>query len=120
MLWKTRDSYNCDVLAQAAATAALESRDYAQGTWQRVRAERVRLREALVALGFRVLPSQSNFLLAHVPAGKNARALRDGLETHGLLVRYFDAPRIDDALRITVGTNEQSDRLLAALNALLY
>ena len=115
MLWKTRDSYNCDVLAQAAATAALESRDYAQATWQRVRSERLRVREALSALGFRVHESQSNFLLAHVPAKHNARALRDALETRGLLVRYFDAPRIDDALRITVGTDAQNDRLLAAL-----
>jgi histidinol-phosphate aminotransferase len=66
-----------------------------------------------------VHPTQSNFLLAHVPSGKQARALRDGLEQHGLLVRYFDAPRIDDALRITVGTEGQNDKLLAALRALL-
>jgi histidinol-phosphate aminotransferase len=129
MLWKTRDSYNVDALAQAAATAALEHRDYARATWERVRSERARLRDALVALGFRVHPSQSNFLLAHLPAGygrdaagggeKPARALRDQLEHRGLLVRYFDAPRIDDALRITVGTDAQNDRLLAALRALL-
>lgn len=119
MLWKTRDSYNCDVLAQAAATAALESRDYARSTWERVRAERARLREALLGLGLRVHPSESNFLLAHVPDGRDARALRDALEGHGLLVRYFDAPRIADALRITVGTDEQNDRLLTALRALL-
>jgi histidinol-phosphate aminotransferase len=117
MLWKTRDSYNVDVLAQAAATAALESHDYAHTTWERVRSERVRLREALAGLGFRVHPSQSNFLLAHVPAGHNARALRDALEQRGLLVRYFDAPRIDDALRITVGTDAQNDKLLAAVRA---
>jgi len=119
MLWKTRDSYNVDVLAQAAATAALEHRDYAQATWERVRKERVRLRAALIALGFRVHESQSNFLLAHVPAQHKARALRDALETHGLLVRYFDAPRIDDALRITVGTDAQNDKLLSALRTLL-
>ena len=119
MLWKTRDSYNVDALAQAAATAALEDRAYSVDTWKRVRAERVRLREALMELGFRVHPSQSNFLLAHVPAGARARAMRDGLETQGLLVRYFDAPRIDDALRITVGTPEQNDKLLAALRVIL-
>jgi len=119
MLWKTRDSYNVDALAQAAATAALENRAYAQASWERVRSERVRLRDALAALGFRVHPSQSNFVLAHVPARKNARALRDQLEQHGLLVRYFDAPRIDDALRITVGTEAQNDRLVAALQTLL-
>lgn len=119
MLWKTRDSYNVDALAQAAATAALVHRAYAQTTWERVRSERARLHGALTALGFRVHESQSNFLLAHVPAAKNARTMRDGLEQHGLLVRYFDAPRIDDALRITVGTEAQNDRLLSALRALL-
>jgi len=118
MLWKTRDSYNVDTLAQAAATAALEHRDYAQGTWQRVRAERERLRVALIERGFRVHPSQSNFLLAHVPKGHEARTMRDALEGHGLLVRHFDAPRIDDALRITVGTDEQDSRLLAAISAI--
>jgi histidinol-phosphate aminotransferase len=119
MLWKTRDSYNVDVLAQAAATAALEAHDYARDTWDRVRAERARLRDALTGLGFRVHPTQSNFLLAHVPPGKLARALRDGLEQRGILVRYFDAPRIDDALRITVGTDAQNDKLIAALRELI-
>jgi len=119
MLWKTRDSYNVDALAQAAATAALEDREYARTTWERVRSERARLHGALVALGFRVHPSQSNFVLAHVPLGKSARGLRDQLEQRGLLVRYFDAPRIDDALRITVGTDAQNNRLLAELSALL-
>jgi histidinol-phosphate aminotransferase len=120
MLWKTRDSYNVDALAQAAAQAALEHRDYAEDTWRRVRAERVRLHDALIGLGFRVHASQSNFLLAHVPpSGPKARALRETLETHGLLVRYFDAPRIDDALRITIGTHAQNDKLLAALRELI-
>lgn len=120
LLWKTRDSYNCDALSQAAATAALTHRAEAQLTWQRVRSERVRLRTELLALGFRVSESQSNFLLAHVPSSSRpARALRDALESeHALLVRYFDAPRIDDALRITVGTPDQNTRLLTALRAL--
>ena len=86
---------------------------------QRVRSERERLRGELGRLGFRVHPSQSNFLLAHVPAGRNARALRDALEAQGLLVRYFDAPRIDDALRITVGTDAQNETLLGALRNVL-
>lgn len=120
LLWKTRDSYNCDSIAQVAATAALTHRQAASTTWQRVRAERTRLRSELLALGFRVSESQSNFLLAYVPKTHSAQALRDALETqHGLLVRYFDAPRIADALRITVGTPEQNDRLLTGLRALL-
>jgi histidinol-phosphate aminotransferase len=119
LLWKTRDSYNCDALAQAAATAALEHRAEAQQTWQRVREERARVTAELRALGYRVPESQSNFVLAYVPMPRQARALRDALEAkYDLLVRYFDLPRIDDALRITIGTPEQNDKLLSALEAL--
>jgi histidinol-phosphate aminotransferase len=119
LLWKTRDSYNCDALSQAAATAALEHRAQAEKTWQRVRDERGRVTAALRGLGFRVPESQSNFVLAYVPQRLSARALRDALEAqYELLVRYFDLPRIDDALRITIGTPAQNDKLLGALKAL--
>jgi histidinol-phosphate aminotransferase len=119
LLTKTRDSYNVDAIAQRVATAALRDQAHAQSSWQRVRAERTRLHEALQALGFKAPRSQSNFLLATVPSGKNALELQRGLEARGLLVRYFNEPRLDDALRITVGTPEQNDRLLGALRGLL-
>ncbi|HKP63460.1 MAG TPA: histidinol-phosphate transaminase [Polyangiales bacterium] len=119
MLEKTRDSYNVDVVAQRLAAAALHSRGYAVETWKSVRQERARLVDALAALGLRVLPSQSNFLLAYVPAGASASQLRDRLEAGGLLVRHFAQDRLHDALRITVGTPEQNDRLLELLSGLL-
>ena len=81
--------------------------------------ERARLRDALTGLGFNVPGSQSNFLLATVPAGKVALDLQRALEAAGLLVRYFAEPRLKDALRITVGTAEQNDRLLKALRDLI-
>lgn len=120
LLTKTRDSYNVDAIAQRVATAALHDQAHARDSWRRVRAERARLREALLGLGFAKVPrSQSNFLLATVPHGKNALELQRALEARGLLVRYFAEPRLDDALRITVGTPEQNDRLLTALRELV-
>jgi histidinol-phosphate aminotransferase len=119
LLTKTRDSYNVDAIAQRVATAALHDQAHAQTSWERVRAERGRLYDALTSLGFKAPKSQSNFLLATVPQDKNALELQRGLEARGLLVRYFAEHRLDDALRITVGTPEQNNRLLTALGELL-
>jgi histidinol-phosphate aminotransferase len=119
MLWKTRDSYNVDAVAQRLATAALEHRDEAAETWKKVRAERARVQAALASLGFRCGDSQSNFLLARAPSGASAPALQQALEQRGVLVRYFAEPRLLDALRVTIGTVEQNDRLLRELAALL-
>jgi histidinol-phosphate aminotransferase len=117
MVTKTRDSYNVDAIAQRIATAALHDQAHARLSWERVRSERARVQRALESLGFKVPSSQSNFLLATVPAGKLGLAteLQRGLEARGILVRHFAEPRLEDALRITIGTPEQNDRLLAAL-----
>jgi histidinol-phosphate aminotransferase len=116
---KVRDSYNTDVLAQAAAVAAIEHRAQAAETWKRVIAERGRLTQALINLGFSVLPSQSNFVLATPPAtGPAAGDLYQSLKERCIFVRYFDQDRLRDKLRITVGTPEQNDALLAALGEL--
>jgi histidinol-phosphate aminotransferase len=113
---KVKDSYNCDVLAVSAAAAALEDQDYARGTWQYVRAERVRLSEALRRRGWQVIPSQANFILATCPGG-DASAIYRALKAKGILVRFFDKPGLQDKLRITIGTAEENDQLLAALPA---
>jgi histidinol-phosphate aminotransferase len=113
-LAKVKDSYNCDVLSIAAATAALEDQDHARGTWERVRAERTRLTAELGRRGWQVIPSAANFLLATCPGG-DARALYAALKARGILVRFFDRPGLTDKIRITIGTREQDDALLAAL-----
>ncbi len=118
MLWKTRDSYNVDAIAQRLACAALRDQAYARETWGKVRGERARLSAALAERGLSAPASQSNFLLAAARDAQRARALHAGLEERGILVRYFDAPRLDHRLRITVGTPEQDDRLLAAIDAI--
>jgi histidinol-phosphate aminotransferase len=119
LLTKTRDSYNVDAIAQRVATAALRDQSYAQDTWRRVRSERPRLQHELTKLGFQVPDSQSNFLLATVPERAIAQDLQKQLEARGILVRYFAEPRLDDCLRITIGTPEQNDRLLGELAKLL-
>lgn len=119
LLNKTRDSYNVDAIAQRVATAAMRDQAYARSTWERVRSERPRLQAGLHALGFAIPDSQSNFLLATVPQHAVAQDLQKALEARGLLVRYFAEARLDDCLRITIGTPEQNDRLLAELAELL-
>ncbi|HDZ08146.1 histidinol-phosphate transaminase [Pseudohongiella sp.] len=128
MLYKTRDSYNTDALSQHLATAALAARDEAAVNWQKVRDERARLGTALTGLGFAVLPSESNFLLITVPLGsdsmpgageKLAQQLYQGLKDDGILIRYFDQPRLRDKLRITVGTAHENTQLLQQLESRL-
>jgi histidinol-phosphate aminotransferase len=114
---KVKDSYNCDALSVVAATAAIEDQGYARRTWEHVRGERTRVSAALAARGWSVIPSQANFILAGCPADQNgdAGALYRALKARGILVRYFDLPGLSDKLRITVGTREENDALLAAL-----
>jgi histidinol-phosphate aminotransferase len=120
LLWKTRDSYNVDAIAQRLATAALGARTEASETWSKVRRERARVAGELARLGFALAgASQSNFVLATVPDGASALALQQTLEQRGLLVRYFADPRLAAALRITIGTPEQNDRLLVLLAELI-
>jgi len=119
MLTKTRDSYNVDAIAQALATAALEHRTEAARTWVAVRRDREALRRDLAALGLAAPPSQSNFLLTSVSAPGGAATVAARLEQDRVLVRHFAAPRLEDKLRITVGTPAENARLLAALARIL-
>jgi histidinol-phosphate aminotransferase len=118
-LHKVRDSYNLDALAQAGAAAALDHRGTYTPLIDAIRAERTRLGEALTHRGWRVAPSQANFLFARVPAGTDAAAVYQGLKDNGVLVRHFPEPaELADGLRITVGSPEENDTLLATLDRL--
>jgi len=117
---KVRDSYNTDAISQAAATAALQSRDTATETWRQVRAQRSRLIDALRHRDWDVLDSESNFILATPPTGSGrptAGWLYQQLQARAIFVRYFDTPVLAHRLRITIGTEPQIDALLAALDA---
>jgi len=116
-LMKVKDSYNVDAVAIVAAGAALADRTYYEQTRQKVIAERRRLTAALDKLRLPCLPSQANFLLA-TATRPGARQLYESLKARRILVRYFSSPRLDDKLRITVGTPEQNDALITALTEL--
>ena len=122
MISKTRDSYNVDAISQALGEAALRDRAYAEETWARVREGRQALRDGLAQLGLPSPDSQTNFLLVQVPreSPRSARELYEHLKARHILVRYFDTPRLDDRLRISVGTTEQNQRLIAALQEALH
>ena len=117
ILYKTRDSYNTDYIAQQLAAAAIQSREYAENIWEKVREAREKLAEALRQLGFSVTPSQANFLLATLPDGHNAELLYQQLKSENILVRFFDQERLQDKLRISVGTPGENASLLAALKS---
>jgi histidinol-phosphate aminotransferase len=112
------NSYPLGRLAQAGALAAMSAQDYFRSTCQRIAESRQALARGLTVLGFIVLPSQANFLFAtHKQASASELASR--LREWAILVRHFNAPRIETYLRITVGTPEDNGKLLAALARLL-
>ena len=113
-LAKVKDSYNVDAVAAAVGAAAVRDVEYTRETVERIRTTRTRLGRALAGRGFRVWPSQANFVLAR-PADGDALRLYRGLRERGVLVRYFAEPGLADKLRITVGTDQQTARLLSAL-----
>ena len=120
-LERVKDSFNSyplDCLALAGAAAALEDDAWFQETRGRIIASRDALARDLSALGFEVLPSLANFVFARHPAHRGA-ALAASLREHGVLVRHLRKARIEDFLRITVGTDEECGRLIALLSRLV-
>jgi histidinol-phosphate aminotransferase len=111
---KAKDSYPCDALSIAAATAAISDQAYARKTWEHVKRERVRLTRELEGMGYSVLPSATNFLFAAVPGG-DGRGAYEFLKQRGILVRYFDKPGQRERIRISIGTTEENDAVLKAL-----
>lgn len=112
------NSYPLDRLALAGGVAAFEDQAYFEQTCQAVMSSREGLVLALEDLGFVVLPSQTNFVFARHPSHEGAD-LAAGLRSQGVLVRHFKQARIDAFLRISVGTPEQCDQLVAALRKLV-
>jgi histidinol-phosphate aminotransferase len=112
------NSYPLDRLANAGGAAALRDREYFETTRRQVMASRKWLSAQLVELGFQVLPSQTNFLFAchsKFAAGELLIALR----ARKILVRHFPKPRIEQFLRISVGTDDECRTLIAALREIL-
>jgi histidinol-phosphate aminotransferase len=114
---KARDSYPCDAVSVAAAIAAIQDQEYAKKTWEHVKSERQRLSSELTQMGWKVLPSEANFILAGVPDG-HGKQVYLGLKEQGILVRYFDKPGLTDKIRITVGTSQENNALIGGIKAL--
>jgi histidinol-phosphate aminotransferase len=117
-LHKMRDSYNVNGLGQIAAEATLDHLGFYHANFRKIIATRVKLSRDLTKLGFRVLPSQTNFILARpplLPAKEWLQKLRD----RRILVRWFSAPEVSDYLRITIGTAAAAAALVRAVRAIL-
>jgi histidinol-phosphate aminotransferase len=110
-LLKVKDSYNLDRIAIAAATAALDDLKWMRANVATILRTRRRLAAALERLGFDVQPSAANFLFCRVPE-PGAKALYEALKAKKILVRHFGIEPIDDAVRISAGTDEEIDALL--------
>ena len=112
------NSYPLGRLAQAGAIAAIQDQAHLESTSKKVIQTRERLVAELSTLGFDTLPSTANFIFTRHPnhAGvKLYQALRD----RGIIVRHFKSPRIEEFLRITIGTDDQTNELIAALKEIL-
>jgi len=112
------NSYPLDRLAIVGAAAALQDNDYFEMTRQAVIHSRAWLIRELSRLGFQVLPSAANFIFARHP-DRDAATLSKRLRDEKIIVRHFAAPRIDQFLRITIGTDEQCAILVNTLERLL-
>ena len=112
------NSYPLDRLAQAAATAAYEDAEWLETTRRRVMESRERLTASLEALGFEVVPSAANFVFAKHPA-HDAAQLAAKLREKEIFVRHFNAPLVNQHLRISVGTDDECDTLVEALKVIV-
>lgn len=115
---KIRDSYNVNGLGQIAAEATLDDLGYYRANFKKIIATRQQLSRDLTKLGFRVLPSQTNFILVRPPRFP-AKDWLQKLRDRKILVRWFSAPEVRDYLRITIGTPREAAALSRAARAIL-
>lgn len=113
-LLKVKDSYNVDAIALRLGVAAIADQAYKQMITAKVIAARQQLAADLQALGFRVWPSHTNFLLVK-PLDDRAYFLYKSLKAQQIMIRYFNEPGLDDKLRITVGTPQQNRQMVSAI-----
>ena len=114
---KVKDSYNVDMLAQSLAEAALRDQQSMKANAARIVATRERVAAELAAMNCDVLPSAANFIFVRPPM--DAATLFKELRDEGFLVRYFNLPRINDRIRITIGTDADMDAFVAAVRGIL-
>jgi histidinol-phosphate aminotransferase len=113
-LHKIRDSYNVNGLGQIAAAATLDDLGFYRANFKRIIATREWLSRQLTLLGFRVFPSQTNFILT-IPPRFPAKAWLQKLRDQKILVRWFSSPEVNQYLRITIGTRAEMEALASAV-----
>ena len=117
-LAKIKDSYNCDAVSIAAATAAMGCQDWLGEICAKMIATRERMTQRLGEIGFDVTPSHANFVWCTHPGGQH-QAIYEYLKSNQILVRYMQFPDWGDGLRISVGTDDQIDACLLILQQAL-
>ena len=126
-LYKVKDSYNVDAIAQQVALAAVKDQRWMKANVARVVKTRRWFTAELERRGWDVLPSESNFVFAKPPAergsgplsaSRKAASIFSALRERNIFVRYFRGPKTGDRLRVTIGTDIQMKKLLKALNEL--
>ena len=113
-----KQPYTPNVAGVVMAIAALQDRAWLDQSVTAITAERVRMTEALRALGWiEPFPSQTNFVLCRIGGGRDAKAVKQAIEKQGVLVRYLDKDGLRDCLRISVGKPEHTEALMASLRS---
>lgn len=116
-LFRVKDSFNSyplDTITQEIGCAAMQQTDYYRDTLQKILDNRTFLSSELQNLQWEVLPSQANFLFAKHPH-YNGKSVYEELKKRGILVRHFQSPRIEDYVRISIGTEEEIHSLLKTI-----
>ena len=110
--------YALDRLAAAGAAAAFDDVDYFKSTCDKVIHTRTTSTQSLINLGFEVLPSSTNFVFAKHP-NHDAAKLFQALRERDIIVRYFTSPRINEYLRISIGTDQEMDAFIKAITEII-
>jgi len=116
-LFKLKDSYNTDTIAQHLALAALSDLRHMRANVRQIKNTRIRLAGLLAERDVFVYPSETNFFWVRPPV-VSARVFYESLRNRLIMVRYFDGPRTRDFVRITIGTDQQVDKLINAIDEL--
>ncbi len=116
---KCRDSYNVNYMTQTAAIAAVLDKEYHEEVIHKIKVNRKYLLEKLEEMNFQCIPSQTNFILCKPAGKKSAKEIMQALTKYKIYIRFFESDRLDDKLRITVGTKEEIDKLIAAMKKVI-
>ena len=116
---KVKDSYNVNRLSQLGAEATLDDWEYFQGNVKKICATRRRVIGKLEEWRFFVYPSHTNFVFARPPAPLTARQWFEQLRVRNILIRWWDADRIRNFARVSIGTDEEMEKFLEATQQFL-